>query len=136
MVAAAAKREAELAPPPARKRRWLAVLLVFMGVTAATALLLLGRARDEIAVATGANLRAEIVVLARRIGAFQAEHGRAPRALAELGNVPPGLTYHVIDAETWELRAARDGDTLRFRSGENPRRFLADTIPGREPARP
>jgi hypothetical protein len=136
-AAAAQRRELETVEPPKPRRALALLALMLVLVVGLAAWVLLSRAPEgESPERRARHLRADMVVVARRIVAFRAEHGRSPRALRELGGAPPGIEYRVLNAEEWELRAPRAADTLTLRSGQNTATFLADTLPNREPATP
>lgn len=126
LLAADAKRQAALLapppPPPPRSRApvALAIVAVAVAITMFVAL-----RRNQPPPLEEPAMRARMVEVSRLIGAFQAEHGRSPRTLRELGHEPPGVGYRIVNAETWELFAARGRDTLRLRTGQDTSLFLA-----------
>lgn len=138
LVSASAAKQLALetpAPPPPRRR---ARAVFVMTLVAAIGVVIAVRApAGGETPARASDVRAAMLVVARRIRAFQAEHGRSPQTLRELGDAPPGMAYRIINAETWELRGARGPDTLSLRSDQDPAAFFRDTIrPAGEPPTP
>lgn len=78
-----------------------------------------------------AALRFAMYVQAQRIKAFRLGTGRLPREIEEAGPPLPGMSYRLIDAETYELHGATDRFALTYRSDHSLQEFVgpgADAI--------
>lgn len=130
MSATAKKEQAAASPSPSSRSPRPKVFAAIRLAVIVLGMLIL---RRPAALPPEAGVRAAMATAATRLQAFQAEHGRPARSAPEIGALPEGVYYRVVDGTTWELRAPRGADTLVLRTGDDVNAFARDTA---EPGSP
>ena len=75
-----------------------------------------------------ANARVTLAIVAQRLEAARARAGHYPLSLAEVGEGGSGIGYELLGDTGFVITARSAGDTIVFRSHQDPSEFLGKSV--------